>query len=58
LEIRNGWAWAIARESIFNGAKNSDAEECSFKVLNEYEGYFKVMVDNGRPNIWYTVSSY
>lgn len=58
LEIRNGWARAIARESVFNGAENSNAEGCSFKVVNEYEGYFKVMVDNGRPNIWYTVSSY
>ena len=58
LEIRNGWARAIARESVFNGAENSDDEECSYKVVNEYMGYFKVMIDNGRPNIWYTVSAY
>ena len=60
FEIRDGWAWVLVRESVPNVSTNddSDGEECSFKVVNEYQGHVKVLDDAGRPNIWYAVTAY
>lgn len=59
LEIRDGWARILARESVSNlDENNPDGTECSFKVVKEHQGYVKVLDDKGRPNIWYAVTAY
>jgi len=57
LQVRNGWAHVLVNESDYIG-DGSDGTECSYKIVNQYEGYVKVLADNGRPNIWYAVSAY
>jgi hypothetical protein len=57
-EVKDGWAYVIARILIYDTEKADHPDECATLVVREYQGYVKIIGKNGIPNIWYATSSY
>ena len=59
IEARGDWAkFRVQLKKAVERSIDSEESECKYQIIKELTGWFKIVDENGFPNIWFSVTAY